>query len=51
VEDGVPAASSLTHYLAIPYVTPEPGSVIELSNEGSESTTFYELAIEPAGSE
>jgi len=51
MEDGVPTADSIRHGSTIPYVEPEPGSVIELSNQGSETAMFYELAIEPASSE
>lgn len=50
MEDGTATASPVRQYATIPYVEPEPGSVIELSNQGSETTMFYELAIEPAGS-
>lgn len=51
MEDGVPTASSTRHISTIPYVEPEPGSVIELSNQGDETAMFYELAIGPASSE
>jgi len=51
MENGAPTASPIRMSSTIPYVRPEPGSVIELSNQGSESAMFYELAVEPASSE
>jgi hypothetical protein len=41
MEDGVPTSNGLPMYSTIPYVKPEQRSVIELSDQGSESTMFY----------
>ena len=49
--DGAPTASPIGLSSTIPYVRPERGSVIELSNQGDETIMFYELAVEPASSE
>lgn len=48
--NGAPTASPIRLSSTIPYVRPEPGSVIELSNQDDETAMFYELVIAPASS-
>ena len=46
----MPTASPMRMSSTIPYVKPKPGVVLELSNQGNETTMFYELSIAPASS-
>lgn len=50
IEDGVPTASPMRMSSTIPYIKPKPGFVLELSNQGNETTMSYELSIAPASS-